>query len=229
MNRIGTCPVDRLAPLDYRYALDAAMSVPEMQATPLVRCNVATLEEEVCQRLPNRAEAPPAAAVLWVEPLAAGWKDELQTLVAALNPGAPLVVVASRPLARLLPERASWGEQPAGLTPGTLGQLRRALHRARCPVQATYGIHSLQSIGLHALSRWAERWGWPDLGDRLHFLARLRYCMRGPLAAFATVALIISRKQQNKAQPVSAPGVRAEETEPETGAGTRTERKGDAA
>lgn len=202
---IGTCPFHRRAPLDYRYALDAVMSVPEMRGSPLVRWNIAALAEEVDQRFPRREEPPPAnaavTAALWGEPLGSNWRDELQTLTSPLKPGAPLVVVASRPLARLLPERAAWKEQPLGLTPGSLFRLQRTLMQHQCPVEATYGIHSILAIGLHLLSRRAEQWGRPDMGDRLHFLARRFYCVGGPLAGLSTVALIVARKQ-NEAQPI---------------------------
>ena len=192
---IGTLPVAWLAPLDYRYALDAAMAALAGADAPLVRCNVPELVGEVQQRLPDQV-AQTAHGALWVEPLAATWRADLDVLAGALPGGAPLAIVVSRPLARLLPERRAWGGRPLGLRPGGIGRLCRALPRAGFALEASHSVHTPVAIGLNIASRLAERWGRPDLGDRLHAAARLRYGTQGPLAALSTVALLIARKER---------------------------------
>lgn len=194
---IGTRPVVALAPLDYRYALDAAMPLLAGPAPPLVHCRVPELTAEIEQRLPRMAGATAegsAPAALWVEPPAASWGAELRVLAAALPPGAPLVIIASRPLARLLPERRSWPGRPLGLTWGGVERLCRALPRAGFALEARHGVHSTVAIVLNLVGQAAARAGRPDLGDRLHFAARLRYHTTGPFAALATVALLLARK-----------------------------------
>ena len=193
---IGTLPATELAPLDYRYALDAAMATLGSDAVPLVVCNAPELVDEIRQRLPYLSESGRASAALWVEPLAGIWPTELRGFAEALGAGAPLVVVASRPLARLLPERHGWTGRALGLRPGGIGRLTRGLRRCGFALDASYGVHSAPAIGLNLLSRQLDRWGHPDLGDRLHFAARLRYCTSGPLAMLSTVALLIARKER---------------------------------
>ena len=192
---IGTQPVASLAPLDYRYALDAAISVIARTAAPVIHCNVPDLMCEIYQRAPDRAGAGGASAGLWIEPLAEDWRAELHALASALPGDAPLVIVASLPPARLLPERRGWTARPLGFRPGGIGRLRRALPAAGLALQASYGIHSAIAIALNMLSRTAALLGRPDVGDRLHFAARLHYCITGPLAALSTVALLIARKE----------------------------------
>jgi hypothetical protein len=165
---------------------------------PILRCNLPELEHEVRQRIPDWAGASVVRAGLWIEPLADTWPAELQALAGALPAGAPLVVVASRPLAHLLPERRSWGGRPLSFRPGGIGRLRRGLRRAGLVLEASYGIHSAVAIGLNALSWQMAYLGRPDLGDRIHFAARLRYRAEGPLAALSTVALLIARKESEE-------------------------------
>ena len=196
---LGTRPVSALAPLDYRYALDAAMPLLAGPDPPLVHCAVPELAAEIRQRLPHAAGATGvdgAPAALWVEPRAAGWADELRVLAAALSADAPLVIVASQPLARLLPERRSWRGQPLGLTWGGVERLCRALSHHRLRLEARHGVHSVVAIGLSLMGQAVARAGRPALGDRLHFAARLRYRTTGPFAALATVALLLARKER---------------------------------
>jgi len=196
---IGTLPMIARAPLDYRYAFDAAMSVLAGKSAPLVLCNVRELMGEIRQRIPVWAESRSAPAALWVEPLADTWRDELESFTNALPEGAPLAIVASRTLAYLLPERHSWEGRPLGFQPGGIGQLERTLGSAGFTIEASYGIHSVLAIGLNILSRLMDRGGRPDIGDRLHFAARLRYCTTGPLARCSTVSLFFARKELNDA------------------------------
>ncbi len=209
---IGTHPMVDLAPLDYRYALDAAMSLLNDTSGPLVQCNIPALEGEILQRIPTPQHLPtissstsfseqtPAlapAAALWIEPMRDTWQDELRTLAHALTNTmtyeASLVIIASQPLARMVPERKSWPGNPLGIAPLGIATLRRALKQHGGTVEATYGIHSLFAIGLSMVSHYIDRYR-PELGDRLHFASRLRYAVRGPFAPLATVALIVVRQ-----------------------------------
>ncbi|MBV9790444.1 MAG: hypothetical protein JOZ51_19790 [Chloroflexi bacterium] len=190
---IGALPMVALAPLDYRYALDAARTLFAPHATPLIRCNVAELDPEVSQRF-AQASASIAYGVLWIEPLAASWRVELKDCADQLSTGSPLVVIASQPLARLVPERRTWGGAPLGMQLTGVNQLRRAMRDAGLSIESRHGIHSAASIALSQISHQAARLGRPEIGDRLHFAARLRYRAQGPLAALATVGLLVGRK-----------------------------------
>lgn len=190
---IGTLPMNNLAPLDYRYALDAAMSVFGRADMPYVRCDVPDLVDEVYQRIPATAEPDDPSAALWVEPLVEDWDVVVTTFGDNLYHGMPLVVIASRPLARLLPERQSWQGRPLGFHLTGMTQLRNGLRQAGFTIEQEYGVHTVQAVGINVLSRQIARW-WPDLGDRLHFAARLRYCTPGSLKALSTVALLFTRR-----------------------------------
>lgn len=193
---IGTLPASKLAPLDYRYALDAAMTLLPATAPPLLCCNAPALEAEVRQRIPQRATRHKATAALWIEPLHTTWRADLRRLSRSLAPGGTLVIVASQPLARLVPERRAWSEQPLGMRVRGLAPLWQTLRLAGFTLDRPHGMHSLHSIMMHMLSRQCERWGRPDLGDRLHFAARLQYRVHGPWATFATVTLRVARKDR---------------------------------
>lgn len=192
----GTYPYTAPTPLDYRYGLDAAMAVLSHKGPPLVRCGVAELQLEVAQRIPTTSEAG-AEAALWVEPLHENWRADLARLADNLTGGAVLVVLASRPLARLVPERRHWQGIPLGMQVGGIARLCAALRRASLRIEQQYGIHAAQAIGLSMAGQFMARRGRPDLGDRLQFAARLRYCTSGPLAGLSTVALLIARKQES--------------------------------
>ncbi|HLO13264.1 MAG TPA: hypothetical protein VK206_00430 [Anaerolineales bacterium] len=183
-----------LAPLEYRYALDAAMSVLGCETAPAILCHVPELEYEVCQRLNGSSEWKSATAGLWIEPLGSTWISELERIAHGLICNAQLVILASRPMANLLSERKSWTAEPLGTHPGGLPKLYRALSRSGFILEKSYGIHSILAISLNLMSRAAARCGRPDLGDRLQFAARLRYCTLGPLATLSTLALLFVRK-----------------------------------
>lgn len=193
---IGTLPMADLAPLDYRYTLDAALTLLDRQGPLRVVSNLPALDGEIRQRITAADGIAPASSALWVEPLADTWPAELAVLTEQLAAGATLAVIVSRPLARLIPERRSWHVQALGTQLSGLRALRRGLRRAGYRISAEYGIHSARSIGLSLLSQQLERRGRPDLGDRLHFAARLRYCTTGPQAALSTVALIRASKER---------------------------------
>jgi hypothetical protein len=187
---IGSLPATRLAPLDYRCALDAALASLG-EAPALVICRAPELEGELRQRAPWAG----LAAGIWVEPQAAGWRTDMGTFARRLLPGASLAIVASRPLARLLPERRGWAGGALGLQPGGIWRLRAALAGAGLALRADHGFHSPAAIALGVLARRAERAGRPDLSDRLYFAARLRYRASGAQAALCAVALLIAVKE----------------------------------
>ena len=190
---IGSYPASRIIPLGYRYALDAASSALAARGDPVVRCDAPELLVEVRQRFPESSGPIEARGALWIEPRVGRWQKDLTALAGPIQNGGMLVVVASRPLARLLPERRGWPVHYLGLRPGGHAELYRALARAGFAT-TTYGIHSARATVLNMLGQLVSRFGRPDLGDRLHFAARLAYCATGPLAPLATVALLISRK-----------------------------------
>lgn len=188
---VGTIPLFQQAPLDYKYALDAAMTTLAGKAAPWVVCAVPQLAAEVRQRLPHWALGQ-ASAALWVEPQHGTWRAEIAQFAQTLAPGAPLVIIAARPLARLLPERKVWADRALGLEFYGLGDLKRGLHTAGFLLEAEYGIHSISAIGLSLIGQQMERRGHPKVGDRLHFASRLAYCQSGWLANWATVALLFA-------------------------------------
>lgn len=192
---IGTHPVSALAPLEYRYALDAAMSIIAGNTPTLVQCHIPELAGEVRQRIPYWSEGERASACLWVEPMSGSWMNELKRIEHTLAASSPLIVIASRPLAALLKERYSWGGKPLGLQYGGLSKLCRAIASSSFVLETSYGIHSILAVTLNQLSQTATSFGRPDLGDRLHFAMRLRYCTTGPFATLSTVALLISRRK----------------------------------
>lgn len=193
----GTGAVADLAPLEYRYALDAAMPVIFPNSSPIVLCNAPQLEHEVRQRLSYDRHWWIAKAGLWIEPLAETWRADLRQIQQELDWNAPLVILASRPMANLLAERKFWTGSPLGTQPGGLSKLYLALLQSDFVLEATYGIHSILAIALNIVSRTADRVGRPDLGDRLRFAARLHYCIQGPLATFSTLALMFARRKSS--------------------------------
>jgi len=142
-------------------------------------------------------------SALWIEPLTATWEADIKTLAGSVQPGGRLVVIASQPLALLLGKRSlrgnprPWGQGgglPAGARIGGISGLLRRLASAGFRLEARYGLHSASAIAANLLDRGLERWGRPDLGDRLHFWARLHYCVPGLMAGMSTVALVVANK-----------------------------------
>ena len=185
---IGQLPMSNLAPLDYRYALDAAIAIFGGTAQTLIQCSVPALSAEINQRFPDY-EATTSRQCLWVEPLVADWQTKLAHINTATEQGTKLIIIASQPLARLLPERRTWPGAPLGMRWNGLSQLHQALKQQRFQPQQRYGIHTVTSIIYHTLSRQWERFGRPDVADRVHYAARLHYCTQSPLRRLATVGL----------------------------------------
>ncbi|PDV99086.1 hypothetical protein [Candidatus Chloroploca asiatica] len=194
---ISSLPVSQLAPLDYRYAIDGALALLG-NVRPLVRCEQPELDAELAQRLPvsdyMQHTIYPSAA-LWIEPQQVNWQQVLNTLATTLPPGTQLAIIASQPLARLLPDRQTWRGVPIGIKPGGITRLGNGLRRAGFYVQAKYGIHSVYAIGLNSLGGLMTRIGRADLRDRLEFAARLGYMTHGVAMPLATVALVLACKK----------------------------------
>jgi hypothetical protein len=155
-----------------------------------VRCAEPALLGELRNRIPVWQETGSAQTGLWVEPQIDGWKEDIGTLGNCES----VVLVASRPMARLIPE--GWKAASLGMRPGGTAKLIRSLHNSGFVVDSRYGVHTLASIGLNFLSRFANVFGRPDLADRLGFSARLHYCTDGSLRSASTVALILAHRQR---------------------------------
>lgn len=193
----GLQPPVQLAPLEYRCALDGAMTVLQGGAGPIVRNNLPELANELRWRLMDEEE-PPRGNVLWIEPLAVSWFSELREIAGMLRPGGRLAVIASSPLARLVPERRDWCARALGMRPDGLGRLRRALVRAGLTLTGRYSFHTIDAVLLSVLSAQAERLGRPALADRLHFAARLRYTAAG--RRLGTVTLLTAESSGGRDQ-----------------------------
>lgn len=191
---IGAGPCYKQAPLEYRYALDAAMTWLAHCRQVAVVCAIPALHAEVAQRTPVRTIQDQPDAGLWVEPLVNGWQADLAALAPRLPAGAPLAVVASQPLARLIPERRGWSGAPLGMRPGGLRTLREALGRAGFCVEQQHGVHSLDAIIRNQFGRLLARAGRPDLADRQEFAARLHYRAAPPWTTLATTCLWLARR-----------------------------------
>jgi hypothetical protein len=181
-------------PLEYCVALDAAAAYLSGAGPVRLSCGEAALEIGARQRVEGWESQEPTVG-LWVEPRREDWGEEMVRYALALPTGARLAVVASRPLARLLPERRGWRDDALGLAYGGAGHMARGLRGSGFRLEARYGVHTLASILLNALGRLAERRARPDLADRLSAAARLAYTTDGPLAGFSTVAILFTRKK----------------------------------
>lgn len=185
--------IAKFVPLEYRYALDAA--IISVKQSPLIICRAPALMPEIWQRFSDTNTASKVSGGLWIEPELTNWSEDLAELTKTLPAGQKLAIVLSRPMARLLPERRNWEGQPLGLEWNGLLKLRLKLIKAGFKLESSFGLHSPIATGLNALSYRLESLQRPALADRLHFAARLRYCTSGPLAVLSTVALIIARKE----------------------------------
>jgi hypothetical protein len=190
----GDLPSGSTVPLEYRLALDSAMPFLTSSGTPRVICHGAWLETEVHLRV-SIPTTNGVGGVLWVEPQAESFGTELAALSKGLLAGARVAVVASRPLARLLPECRRWGGNPLGYRPFGIGKLRAGLERSGFKVESNYGIHSVSAIAINLLGGVCERLGKSAVADRLHFSARLHYLTTGPLAMLTTTALLLATKR----------------------------------
>jgi hypothetical protein len=198
----GDVPQYRLAPREYGVALDAAMPVlnQSTEAEVLLCCNVPQLEAEARQRLAQVGWAHQERA-LWVEPLAGGWRLQLDAFARALPAGAPLVIVMSLPLARLLPERRGWQGRPVAMNPIEAWRFRHALSESGFVLQGAHGFHSMVATLLSLVSRGLARYERPDLADRWQFASRLAYRASGPLLPLSTVALLVCKRiRESKAR-----------------------------
>lgn len=187
----GTCPVYRLAPLEYRFALDAASAfLGGKTGSVEIWNNLPALDEELEDRWGERASVSAAPNILWVEPLAGDWQTRLEGLAEARETKT-LVIINSGFLAARLPERQGW---PVPASFGQLRRFRQALKSCGFKSDRIFGVHTLASILLNQISHQIGRFGRPALADRLQFAARQSYCSRG-WAAFATVDLLVVERK----------------------------------
>ena len=195
---VGVNPLEGIIPPEYRLALDVARIIFTEEQNPIVLCQQPALTEEVYWRFPDRSGRKLASTALWVEPLDSDWQTDLAALTSRIKPGGLLGVISSRPLARILPERRGWEGIPLGVQVGGNGKMRRALIKAGFTPQASYGFHSLLAIGINMFSQQVERYGYPKLGDRLHFASRLNYIVGGAGEVFSTVTFLIARNNSKR-------------------------------
>lgn len=190
----GALPGYRLAPLDYGLALDAAAASLAEYGPPYALCGCRELIGELHQRF---AQPPtlPARCAVWVEPDERDWLHNLDQIGVSLVRGGLLAIVASRPLARLLPERRGWSARPIGVVPGGILRLRSALKAGGLRPLIERGFHSPAAIALVGLSRLATAAGQDARADRLRAAARMAYIVTRPTAALTTVALIVATKE----------------------------------
>lgn len=191
---IGRLPLTYLPPLEYRWALDAAMLLFHSSGPLYVICHIPALKAVIDQQLPEFSSGMRYRNGLWVEPMRDSWYEDLQEFSTKLVAGSTLVLLTSQPMARWLSERHSWFGSPLGLQFFGLVRLKYALQKKGFLRFERYGLHGLTSIWLNNLAYWAEVQGRPDVADRLRFSGRLRYLQQGPLAVMSTVALGFYRK-----------------------------------
>ena len=112
-------PIYKLAPLEYRVALDIASLWLAPHSPLRLCCEQPALLPEIGQRLSFTFQ-PPWQSGLWLEPQQRDWQETLVKFSKLLPARTKLAVLLSLPLARHLPERCSWsghalGEQLNGL------------------------------------------------------------------------------------------------------------------
>lgn len=161
-----------MIPHEYHNALDALPSFVAMDSVRWV-CGSAELRPLLQARLSSNNETSiERKSVVWVEPQVGEGVPEA---------GERLIVIASLPLMRLVPERRGWGDAPMGGW-----RVKKMLRRAGWGISAEYRFHTLTSILLNTL---AGRMGQTARADRWRFAARLRYIGRPPLPG--TLALTV--------------------------------------
>lgn len=193
---IGTLPVTSLPPLEYRWAFDAVMPFFYQNGLSTVICDISALQMEFNQRLPGSVLRPQPGNGLWVEPMLDSWREDLQEFSTQISTAGTLVILASFPLARWLPERHGWTGDPLGLKLWGFVRLNFALSRAGFQHTNVYGLHSLVSIWLNYCTLQVDRCGRPELADRIRFSARDHYVQSGPFGYLSTVALLFYQKSR---------------------------------
>ena len=170
-------------PQEYRIAADALASFIEIDKSSML-CESDALRGLVAAPLPLQTSP---ASIVWLEPQATTWVQRLDQIRTAQR----LLVIASRPLAKHIPERTAWVDQPLGVYRDGLRQLRQGLQSIGRPVVAEYGFHTVTSILINRCATLLSAVGQSARADRWHFTARLHYATQGLLANFSTVALLV--------------------------------------
>jgi hypothetical protein len=186
-------PLTYLPPLEYRWALDIAMSLFHSRGLPYLICHIPALKAIIEQQLPKPSAGVLYRNGLWVEPMQDSWHQGLHEFSTKLEAGSNLVLLTSLPIARWLPERRNWAGRPLGVQLLGLIRLKYALQKKGFLHLETFGLHGLTSMRLNYMAHWAEVQGRPEVADRLRFSGRLHYLQQGPLAVMSTVALGLYR------------------------------------
>jgi hypothetical protein len=182
-----------VAPLEYRSALDSIMPALT-KPNALVINNLIALDGELDERGATCQVRTLTSTIVWIEPLAATWTDDLSLIRSRLARNGKLYVVASLPLARYVPERSAWRELPLGIQARGMRQLQRGLNDSGFEINRVHGFHSAESIVLNGVGTICHTFGRSDIADRCNFAARLRYHRTGMSAKLSTVGLIESRR-----------------------------------
>ncbi len=159
-----------MIPYEYVNALDALPSFSPMMQLRW-RCSVDELRSLLNERVPNVAQAP---NLVWVEPQV----GESLPIDPSLE---RLIVIASCPLMRLIPERREWQDAPLGMARGGLRRLNGELSQAGWQLEHAFRFHTLSSIGLNLLGQQMARVGQPARADRWQMKARLHYVGKPPM------------------------------------------------
>jgi hypothetical protein len=184
--------------MEYRYALDAVSAECWRKGPPLIVSNMPELEDELeFRRITDRGQSL-ASIALWLEPVRETLSADLRSISSGLSPSGTVMIVASLPLSRLLPEKRANGQRALGCELTGLNHLRNALTSASFELRESHGIHSITSIGLNITGRLLERIGRSDLADQFAATARERYCSYGRTGRFATLMLISAQKNRRQ-------------------------------
>jgi len=191
---MAAVPIYKLAPLEYRVALDV-VSVWLAPHCPLrLCCEQPALLPEIGQRL-SFTFLPPWKSGLWLEPQQRDWQETLGEFSKLLPRGARLAVLLSLPLARCLPERRSWSGHALGGKLNGLHNFCLALSKEGFGIEALQGLHTSQAILGNIAVQVARKLGMLALGDRLEFATRINYTKPISRVWLATCALVLAVRQ----------------------------------
>ena len=172
-----------MLPLEYQIALDVLPSFVSMSETGWI-CQVDAFYPELQNRLPH---VPAPQYLVWIEP-------QMAEPLPSLNNIQRLILIASRPLARILPERKAWQDDSVGLRWRGTSRFQQPLRQEGWHAVATHHFHTLQSIILNRASEQLTRIGQPARADRWQFAARQRYATSN--RAIATASLFVYERSR---------------------------------
>lgn len=182
------------APLEYRYALDVAAMWLWQEPHVALICNEKALETDILQRFPVQTKFSKAQTLLWIEPMHETWQSQAQAIFKQLSPGSTLVIMATSPLGRLIPERHDWAPNALGMSWRGLKQIKTEVRSHGFEISQAVGIHSLWAIVANIGGRLAASLGYEGCRDQCEVYARRWYVATEWLIP-ATITLI--RTQRN--------------------------------